>query len=163
MIYLVLIFSFLFEASFSNIVPFYSLFTPLFLLTSIVIIFPYICKNKINFIFICMLLGMIYDMGFTGSKFVNTISFSIIGLILIVCYNYVKYNIYTSNIINIIVLISYRIISYIIMLSVNYIGFNNKEFFSGIYNSLLINILYGIVMYFIIEIIAKLLNKKRVE
>lgn len=161
MICLVLIFSFLFEISFSKCISIYSLFTPLFLLTSLNVLYPYMNKNKISFIIICMILGIIYDVSLTGGSFVNTISFSIVGYILLVCYNYVKYNIYTVNIINIIVLISYRIISYIILLSVNYIQFNKKDFFSGIYNSLLINILYCIILYFIIDLLSKIFNKKR--
>ena len=161
MVWLILIFSFLFEASFSNLIPFYSFFTPLFLLTSIVVLYPYISKNKISFIFICMILGLIYDISFTGSAFVNTISFSLAGYLLSICYNYVKYNIYVANVINIIILISYRIISYIILLSVNYIHFSKKEFFSGIYNSLLINLIYCIILFIIVDLLSKIFNKKR--
>ena len=160
MVWLILIFSLLFEAAFSNLVSIYNLFTPLFLLTAIVILYPYMSKNKISFIIICMILGIMYDVSFTGSSFVNTISFTIVGYVLSICYNYVKYNIYTVNIINIIVLISYRIISYIILLSVNYIHFNNKEFFSGIYNSILINVIYCIIIFYIVDLISKIFNKK---
>ena len=67
------------------------------------------------------------------------------------------------NIVNIIMLITYRIISYVILLSINYIVFNNNVFFRGIYKSLILNIVYGILLYLIIEIIAKRFNKKRVE
>lgn len=161
MVWLILIFSFLFEAAFSNLISLYNLFTPLFLLTAIVVLYPYISKNKISFIVICVILGIIYDIGLTGSSFVAAISFAVVGYILSICYNYVKYNIYTTNIINIIVLISYRIISYIILLSVNYIHFNKKEFFSGIYNSVLINIIYCVLLFFIVDLLSKIFNKKR--
>lgn len=161
MVWLILIFSFLFEAAFSNLISLYNLFTPLFSLTAIVILYPYMSKNKISFILICMILGVLYDISFTGSSFVNTISFAIAGYILSSCYNYVKYNIYTANIINIIILISYRIINYIILLSINYINFNNRDFFSGIYNSLLINIIYCFILFFIVDLISKIFNKKR--
>jgi len=160
MVWAIIAFSFLFESIFSNFIPVYSLFTPLFLLTSIVVLYPYISKNKFNFIIICMILGVIYDISFTGSCFVNVISFTTVGYILSVCYNYVKYNVYTVNIINIIILITYRIISYIILLSVNYIPFNNRNFFSGIYNSILINILYCIVIFYMANLFYKIFNKK---
>lgn len=163
MISIILIFSFLFEAVFTNLVNINSLFIPLFVITSLVLIYPYFKNKNFNYIITCLILGLFYDIAFSDSVFVNTVSFGIIGSIIILCYDYVKYNIYTSNIINIIILISYRIITYIILLSVNYISFNSKIFFSGIYKSLLINILYGIIMYIIIDLVANLLNKKRVE
>ena len=163
MICFILIFSFLLEAIFTNIVSTNSLFIPLFTITSFVLIYPYFKKKKQNYIIICLILGLFYDIAFADSIFVNTISFSLIGSLVILCYNYVKYNIYTSNIINIIIIISYRIISYLILLSINYITFNNKIFFRGIYSSLLINIIYGILLYIIIELLSKILNKKIVE
>lgn len=163
MICFILIFSFLLEAAFTNIVSGNSFLIPLFTITSLVLIYPYFKNKNINYIIVCLILGLFYDIAFADSIFVNVISFGLLGGIIILCYNYVKYNIYTANIINVILLISYRIISYIILLSINYISFNNKIFFSGIYKSLLINIIYGILLYIIIELLAKILNKKRIE
>lgn len=163
MISLILVFSFLFEAAFTNLININSFLTPLFVITSLILLYPYFKNKNINYIIVCLILGLFYDIAFADSIFVNTLSFGIIGFIVLLCYNYVKYNIYTSNIINIIILISYRIISYLILTSVNYITFNDKIFFEGIYNSLIINIIYGIIMYFIIDVIAKIFNKKRVE
>ena len=163
MICFILIFSFLFEAIFTNLVGSNSIFIPLFTLTSIVLIYPYFKKKNFNYILVSLILGIFYDICFSDSIFVNTICFGIIGGLNILIYNYVNYNIYTSNIINIIIIITYRIISYIILLSINFITFNSIVFFKGIYSSLLINIAYGIILYFIIELLAKILNKKRVE
>ena len=163
MIVFILIFSFLFESAFSNLVHINSFLTPLFTLTTLVLIYPYFNNKKMNYIIVCFLMGLFYDISFCDSIFVNTISFGILGSLIMLCYNYVKYNIYTSNIINVIILITYRILSYIIVLSVNYVSFNNRVFFRGIYNSLLINIVYGILLYFTLELLAKIFNKKIVE
>ena len=163
MIWIVLIFSFLLEAAFTNIVSINSFLIPLFTLTSLTLIYPYLKRKKENYLIICLILGLFYDIVFADSIFVNTISFGIIGGLVILCYNYVKYNIYTSNIINIIILISYRIISYIILLSINYTSFNSKIFFEGIYKSLLINVVYGVFLYMVIELLAKIFNRKKVE
>lgn len=163
MIWAILIFSFLFESAFSNIVDIDSFLIPLFLLTSLVLIYPYFYHKNINYLIVCVIFGLFYDIVFADSVFINTITYGILSGLIILCYNYVKYNIYTSNIINIIILISYRIISYIMLLSINYNTFNNKIFLAGIYKSLLINIIYGVILYFIIEALAKIFNKKRVE
>ena len=163
MISIILIFSLLLESAFSNIVPLNSLFIPLFVITSLTIVYPYFKKNKFNFILVCMIMGLVYDIVFSNSSFVNVIAFSLIGGILMICYNYVKYNIYTANIINLIVLISYRIITYIILLSINYITFNNKILLSGIYSSILMNVIYGIILFYITDVLSRIFNRTRVE
>ena len=163
MITCILIFSFLFEAMFTNLVSTNSIFIPLFTLTTLVLVYLYFKKKNFNYVLVCLILGIFYDIAFADSVFVNTICFGIMGGLNILIYNYVKYNIYTSNIINIIIIITYRIISYIILLSINFITFNGNILFKGIYSSLLINIAYGVILYFIIELLAKIFNKKRVE
>lgn len=163
MITCILIFSFLFEAMFTNLVGTNSIFIPLFTLTSLVLVYPYFKKKNFNYVLVCLILGIFYDIAFADSVFVNTICFGIIGGLNILIYNYVKYNIYTANIVNIIIIITYRIISYIVLLSINFITFNGNILFKGIYSSLLINIAYGIILYLIIDLLAKIFNKKRVE
>ena len=164
MIAIVLCFSLLLESTISNIIDINSIFVPLFLITALVNLYPYFKKiNKFNFFLVCMIVGIVYDIVFTNSLFVNTLAYTFIGFLISVCYSFVKYNIYTSNIINIIMLISYRIFTYIMLLSLNYISFNNKIFFKGIYSSLLINIIYCIILYILVDFLAIIFNKNRVE
>lgn len=163
MIYIIIMFSFLFEASFTNIISNNSLFVPLFFITSLVILFPYFKNKYINFIIVCLLCGLFYDIAFTDSIFVNTLSFGLCGGLIILGYNYVNYNIFSSNIINMIILILYRIISYIMLCIVDYISFNEMDLLRGIYSSLIVNLIYGIIIYIIIDKIAKIFQIKRVE
>lgn len=163
MICLFLSISFLLESIFTNFISTDSILIPLFTLTSLVVIYPYFKKKNMNYIITCLIMGLLYDVVFINSLFINTICFSIMGSLVILCYSFVKYNIYTSSIINILILITYRIISYIMLLSINYITFNSAILFKGIYSSILINVLYSIVIYFVLEIIAKIFNKNRVE
>lgn len=163
MVYVIILLSFLFESIFTNIVNSYSFLTPLFLLTSLSILYPYFKNKRINFIIICIICGLFYDIAFTDSPFINTISFGICSGFIILSYNYVSYNIYSSNIINIINIIFYRIISYLLLCIIDYINFNELNLLEGIYNSLLVNIIYGIIIFIIVELIAKIFNIKRVE
>lgn len=163
MIYIILIISFLLESSFSNITNINSLFTPLFLLTSLVLLYPYFKKSNSNFIIVCVICGLIYDISFSDSVFINTLSFGLSGGLIILGYNYVNYNIYSSNFINLMVIIFYRIVSYILLCIVDYIHFNEMSMIEGIYNSIIVNIIYGILIYIIIDLIAKIFNIKRVE
>ena len=161
MIYIILIFSFLFECAFSNIVNINSILIPLFLITSFSIIYPYFKKEKYNFIIVCTIFGLLYDIAFYNSTFINTISFFICSLFIIISYNYLTYNIYNSNIINILVIIFYRLISYLLLCIIDYTSFNCLVLFRSIYSSLIANIIYGLIIYIIIYLILKIIKVKR--
>lgn len=160
MIYIILLFSFLLECSFSNILSINSILIPLFLLTSLTIIYPYLKKEKHNFIIICTILGLLYDISFYNSAFINTISFGVCSIIIIIGYNYLTYNILNANIINLLVIIFYRIISYLLLCLIDYLSFNGLILLKGIYSSLIINILYGIIIYIIIDLVSKIFKIK---
>ena len=163
MIYIILMFSFLFESSFTNVVNSYSFLTPLFFLTSLTMLYPYFKKNNFNFVIVSIICGLFYDIGFTGTPFINTISFGICSGLIILGYNYMNYNIVNSNFINIIVIFIYRVISYLLLCIIDYVGFDIMTLLEGIYNSLLVNVIYGIIIFIIINLIAKIFNIKRVE
>lgn len=162
MIYVVLIFSFLFECAFTNIVNINSLLIPLFLLTSFTVLYPYFKKERYNFIIVCSILGLIYDILFFNSVFINTISFFLCSIFIIIGYNYLNYNICNSNIINLIIICIYRIISYFLLYIIDYISFNWNILLKGIYSSLIVNIIYGIIIYIIVDLISKILKIKRI-
>lgn len=159
MVYIFIIFSFLFESVMTNIVNINSILIPVFLLTSLSILYPYF-KNNTIFIVVCLLCGFFYDISI-GSTFINTISYFFCGLFLIISYKYLKYNIYSANSINIVDIILYRIISYVLLCIVDFTNFKFLNLFSGIYNSLIINLIYGIIIYIIINLVAKLFNIRR--
>ena len=163
MIYGILIFSFLFESAFSNIITKGSILVPLFLLTSLTILYPYFKNKKMNFVITCVICGFIYDISLTSSLFINTLSFASASGLIILIYNYINYNIYSSNFVNIVILIFYRVISYILLCIVDFINFNEMSLLEGIYGSLIVNIIYGIIIFIIIDLIAKIFNIKRVE
>lgn len=164
MIYIILMLSYLLEASFSNIVSKESIFVPLFLLTSLTILYPYF-KNigKFNFIITSVICGFIYDISFTNSIFINTLSFGFASGFIILIYNYINYNICSSNFLNIVVLIFYRIISYILLCIIDFVKFNEMSLLKGIYSSLIFNVIYGIIIFIIVDLLAKIFNIKRVE
>lgn len=160
MIYILLIFSFLFESVITNIVNINSFLISLFLLTSLVILYPYF-KDKIIFVIVCVICGFFYDVAFSDSVFINTISFGICSGLIMIGYNYMKYNIYTSNFINIVNIVFYRLISYLLLVIVDVVSFNGFSLLKGIYNSILINIVYGIIIYLILNLLSKIFNIKR--
>ena len=158
MIYIIIIFSFLFESIMSNIVNMNSLFVPLFTLVSLSLVYPYFKKKYNNFIIVCGIVGLLYDIIFTNSLFINTISFILLSFLIIYNYKLFKYNILFSNLFNIILIACYRFISYILLVIIGYTKFNFYNLINGIYTSLIINIIYGVIIYIIIKKLAKILN-----
>ena len=159
MIYIVIIFSFLLETAITNVVSLDSFLIPLFLLTSFSIVYPYF-KNKLYFTLTCIILGIVYDISTADSIFINTISFGVVSFFIILCYNYLKYNIYSSTFINIFVIIIYRIVGYLLLVIIGYFTFN-YNILDGIYNSFIINIIYGVIIYLVLKRISEYLKTKR--
>ncbi len=161
--YLIIILSFLLESIATNIVNKSSLFIPLFLLTSLVFLYPYFNNKKENFIITTSICGLIYDISFTNSIFINTLSFGICGIIIIKIYNYINNNMFNSSFLNIIILIMYRIISYLLLCIVNYTSFDESILLKGIYSSIIANVIYGIVIYLVTKFIYKKSKIKGIE
>ena len=163
MIYVILIFSFLFEATITNILPLNSLLTPLFLLTSLTLIYPYFKNKNLNYIIVCIICGLFYDITLTNSSFINTLSFPLYGGLIILGYNYINYNMISSNFLNVFVLIIYRIITYLLLCIVDFIKFDEVLLLEGIYNSLIANVIYGIFIYMLVDVISRMFGIKRIE
>ena len=162
MIPIVLVLSFFLEIIFSNIISFTSLLAPLFLIVSLVIVYPY-SKSKLSFIITCSICGLVYDLGFINTVFVNTLCFTVIGLTIMFLHTYINYNIVSTSIVNLIVIVFYRIISYLLLCLTAYTNFHISTLFRGIYSSLIINVIYGIVMYLLLEFVSRKFNIKKNE
>ena len=160
MIFIILAISYLLEVSFSNIIPAGSFLVPLFFITGLVVIYPYF-KEKRNFLICSIICGLIYDISFYTSGFINTISFSFCGILVMAFYNYFRYNIYSTTFIAFINIVIFRLINYFLLLVLDFIVFNPKILFKGIYNSIIMNILYVIILYRIVNLIASIFNKKK--
>lgn len=162
MIPIVIVLSFFLEIMFSNIVTFSSLFIPLFLIVSLVLMYPYF-KSKLYFIIVCAICGLIYDLGFLNTAFINTLCFTATGLMIMLIHSYMNYNLVSTNIVNIIIIVFYRIISYLLLCLTAYTNFHITTLFRGIYSSLIINIMYGIIVYLLLNLICKRFNIKKNE
>ena len=160
----IIILSFILEGAVSNLVSLNSLFLPLFTITSLVYTYPYFNKNKkYHFIITCIILGIIYDIAYTNSLFINTFTFTLCSLIIIYIDNYIHDSIINSTIINIIMIVLFKTISYILLFVFGFIKFDYTILLKGIYSSLILNIIYGIILYFICTFISKKFNIKKYE
>ena len=163
MIIVSIIISFILEGVFTNLVGINSFLLPLFTVTSLTILYPYFNNNHNKFIGVCALVGFFYDIIYTESVFINTFSFTIMSMFIIIIYNYINMNIFNINGLNVIIIIIFKIVSYMLLCIVGYCHFKSNVLIRGIYHSLIINIIYGIIFYIITDIIGKRLGIRKIE
>lgn len=134
-----------------------SLLIPLFLNMLLIVLYPhFIKKNKL--IILGFILGLVFDITYTQTLFVNSILLVISSLIIILVYKYVSINTFNSIILSLIVIIVYRLLSYVIYIYLYNVNFNIGILLKSIYSSILINVMYIIICT---NIIKKISNKKR--
>ena len=163
MIVVALIVSFFLEGLFTNLIPLNSYLLPLFTVTSLTILYPYFNNNNVKFIGVSTIIGFFYDIVYTDSLFVSTFSFVLISMAIIIIYNYINMNWLNINLLNIVIVILFKITSYMILCIVGYFHFKSNVMISGIYHSLIINFIYGLLLYGITFKIGKRLNLKKME
>lgn len=136
-----------------------NLFLPLFTLTSLVVLFPF-CNNKKNLKFL-IIVGLLYDIVLTDTLFMNTILFFI--LICLVKMFFSNFNNSLFNILLILVcsIILYRLMYYLILVMSNRYTFDLFTLFKSMYASLILNVIYGLLLYVIIKKYSKPNYKKK--
>lgn len=158
-----LIISFLLEGIMSNIFPStlsnISYFTTIYTIISLVIIYPYFNNDKKYFILI-IVFGILFDMLYTSSIFINTFIFIIIGIVTKILYNIFTENVFMTNIISYIGIVIYHVLSFIILLIVGYNDYNIMLLFNIIIHSIFMTIIYTSISYFIIKFIY---NKRGIK
>lgn len=166
MIYIITTISFLLDGLLSNFMPYnlnnISSFTPLFTVISLVLIYPLFNNQNKYYLVYAFLLGIIYDLTYTDTMLFNGMLFLIIAYIIKFIYAYFVDNIYNSVSIGIVILTLYIIISYGVLSLLNYVEFNIVYLFYKIIKTIILNVLYNLVSYFIIDKITKKFKIKRI-
>ncbi len=150
----ILAFSFVFEGIFSNFISTYSFFSPLFVLMSLIIIYPFLINDKRNYYKCCFIIGLLYDLIYTDTIIVHAFLFLLFGFLI------TKINvILTNNNINVMVvalimIVLYRIVLYCLLILTSNVNPNLFNFIQSIYLSLLANIIYIVVMNIITDKIS---------
>ncbi len=147
-----LIISFLLDGVVSNFVSLNTnFFAPLFSLVAITIVYPYFNKNSNDYLKTVGVIGILYDFVYTDTMILNLAIFLVLGLL-------VKYfhSIFNNNIINniiwlIIIIIIYRLITYLILVLSGYLTFDINVLFKSIYSSLILNVIYCLIVYFLLD------------
>ena len=158
----IIIISFILEGVLTNIINTNSIILPLFTIVSLVITYPYI-KNNYTFIIISIIIGLLYDIAYTNSLFINTFTFTLCSLLIIFIDKFIKESFFGRMCINIFMIIIFKILSYFLLFVFSFIKFNHNILIKGIISSLILNIIYGLILYFICDRISIKLNIRKKE
>lgn len=148
--------SFFLDGICSNLLQLSPLLYPLFSLLSLVIIFPYYKKRNIKKYYITsLLLGLIYDVVYTNTLFLNMLFFFLLSILISLLYNLLNNTMLNAFLISFFLIVCYRLFTYLVLLFTDIVTFDINVLFTSIYSSLIVNIIYLLLFYYITKIISK--------
>lgn len=159
-VYLIGFLSFVFEFVFNKIL-YNSIFIPLIIITTLVVLEPYFSNKKKYFIY-CFLIGFLCDLFYTNSILVNASLFLILGIIVYGINVNITNNLLFVILETIVIITFYRVLSFTFYCVNGLIDFNFSILFKSIYSSLAFNIIYCVLIYFIFRFIFKKFKLKRI-
>ena len=151
--------SLILEIILNNFLPYVngnlSLFTPMFSLVSLFFIYSFFKKNKYKYFVFSFIFGFIYDLFFTNLLFFNGILFLAIAFIITLLYENLETN-FINIVLDVIIIITvYELLTVSIILLFNLVPITPLKVLYKISHSLIINIIYGEILYFIIKHLPK--------
>ncbi len=134
-----------------------SLFTPYFTIISLIIIYPFFQKKKRNYYILIVIIGYFYDLLYTNLFLADAIFFFLTALIITLIYQKLEINIFTNIFLMLLTIIIYHTLLALSLFIFNVVPITINITIYLITNSLLLNIIYGEILY----LICKYLPHKR--
>ena len=157
----ILIISFILQGVLSNFINIDTNVLNLLLpIVALIIIYPYFRKNNSKYYIYAGIYGLLYDLIYTDTFILYAGLFLILAFIISMLNVIFSNNIFNIGFITTIIIVIYRSITYFVLVIINYLNFDSKILFRSIYSSLLVNIVYATVIYFISD---KISYKYRIE
>lgn len=161
MIISILIISFLLDGIVSNYVSFSGFLIPLFSLIGLIVSYEFFKFDKEEIYKYAFALGLCYDLIYTDTFIFYAFLFVFIAFVIIHIYKVLTSNYIGLLLVSIICIILFRCITYFFLIITGNVIFNVDNLYKGIYNSLLINVIYGFLVKFICDFIVSYKLKKR--
>ena len=160
---IILIISFLLDGILTNFLPYtvgnLSIFTPYLTIVALIIVYQFYYHKDKKYLLTAFILGILYDLFYTNLLFFNGLVFVLIAYIVIKWYKVTGFNI-VSVLIYITVLISlYELIFAGMVLIFDLVPISINKILYKISHSLVLNLIYGEILYLIILLIPKKYKK----
>ena len=151
---LIIISSFILDIILSNVLPFMkgdlSIFTSLFVPITIYLIYPFNKNHELRYYIESFIIGIIYDLIFTNLLFFDGVIFLIISLVSVKIYKNFIVDKYKNIMYVFLIIILYEFLVASIFLIFNLVPISFYDFIYKISHTLLINVVYGFLLYEII-------------
>lgn len=151
---LIIISSFILDIILSNVLPFMkgdlSIFTSLFVPITIYLIYPFYKNQELRYYIESFIIGIIYDLIFTNLLFFDGVIFLIISLVSVKIYKNFIVDKYKNIMYVFLIIILYEFLVASIFLIFNLVPICFYDFIYKISHTLLINVVYGFLLYEII-------------
>ena len=151
---LIIISSFILDIILSNVLPFMkgdlSIFTSLFVPITIYLIYPFYKNQKLKYYIESFIIGIIYDLIFTNLLFFDGVIFLLISLVSVKIYKNFIVDKYKNIMYVFLIIILYEFLVASIFLIFNLVPISFYDFIYKISHTLLINVVYGFLLYEII-------------
>lgn len=151
---LIIISSFILDIILSNVLPFMkgdlSIFTSLFVPITIYLIYPFYKNQELKYYIESFIIGIIYDLIFTNLLFFDGVIFLIISLVSVKIYKNFIVDKYKNIMYVFLIIILYEFLVASIFLIFNLVPISFYDFIYKISHTLLINVVYGFLLYEII-------------
>lgn len=163
---IILIISFLFEGLISNFMfssfsnP--NIFSALYTLITIVVIYPYFYNEKKYYILL-IIFAILIDVVYTNTFIMNIVLFIIISIIIKILNFILPQNLLMSNIMTLCASFIYHILSYIILNVINYNSYPISLLIDICINSILMTIIYTTIIYLITKNLYDKFDKKQIR
>lgn len=160
----VLVLSFCFEGFISNIIGINtSFFVPLFSIVSLLIIYPYFNHEEQAFLKCCFLLGIFYDMVYTDTLIINACLFTVVGLFIQWLNSWLSNHAISLVFMSTLTIIFYRLLMYSILVIVGYLPMDIHALLISLSSSLVLNIIYVEILYFITDQISQKYHIRKID
>jgi len=154
MVYIVIIFSFFFDSLFTNLIPTtftnLSFLMPFFTIISIVLVYPYF-KNDRSYYITAFVTGLIYDIAYTNTLFLNALIFITIALIVKLLNKHFNRTLIFNIILSFGILIYYQILTFFLLTITGQINYQILTIVMIFISSIVVNIIYAIAFYLILK------------
>ena len=159
----IIIISLLLDGLLTNYLPFLvnnlSLFTPLFTLISISIIYPFYRKKEKEYYSMVFIIGIIYDLCYTNLLFLNAIMFLIIAIVSKYIYKNFEITFFRLIVYTIIIITIYEFITAGIIGILGLVPITIERIIYKITHSIVLNVIYVEILYLILKLIPKKYKK----
>lgn len=164
---ILIIISLILDGLLTNIFPYMmgnlSFLTPLLTVICIIIIYPFYKKNLKKYYILSFLIGIIYDLLYTNLFLINGVLFFIIALITRYIYKNLRISSLSLTLYICLIIVLYETLLATIFIVFNMIPFSITSILYKIVNSLVINIIYGEILYYIVKTTSKRHKKIKIN